>query len=55
MKKIIINILLYIIFCELVFIGMFKAFECLEKSPTMQYQQALDEGLTWSEYIEKNK
>ena len=55
MKKIIVNVLLYIIFCELVFVGMLAAFECLDKSPIMQYQQALDNGLTWAEYLEKNK
>ena len=54
MKKIIINILLYIIFSELLFIGMAKVIEGLDDTPIGRYHKALDEGMSWTEYIEKN-
>ena len=41
MKKIIINILLYIIFCEIVFIGMAKMVEGLDRCPIYVYQDSL--------------
>ena len=55
MKKILINVLLYIIFCELVFAGMLKAVEGLDNTPVGRYHKAIDEGISWTEYIEKNK
>lgn len=41
MKKILINILLYIIFCEVVFIGMAKVIEGLDRCPIYVYQGSL--------------
>lgn len=54
MKKIIINTLLYIIYIELLFAGMFKVIEGFDNTPIGRYHKAIDEGMSWAEYVEKN-
>ena len=53
MKRIVINVLLYVIFCEVIAIGMLKVIEGLDDTPIGAYHKALESGMSWSEYIEK--
>lgn len=54
MKKLI-NVIGYIIFVAITTWLLWLVVKGLDDTPISRYHNALDEGMSWTEYVEKNK